>query len=297
MAALAPALRFVLRALCFVLVLLLGLSIYLAAMPFGRRATWIGRFVWCRGCLLLLNIRVQRHGQAFTACPTLFVANHVSWLDILVLGQAVDGTFVAKSEVAGWPVFGWLAQLAGTMFIRRHWRFAREQRDELAQRLRRGEDIILFPEGTSTDGLDVLAFKSTLFAAAEPKLLDRPVAVQPVTIAYVALADGMPIGPDQADRYAWYGDALFGTHLFGALCDRGCRIELVFHEPVLSWEVPDRKVMARQMQAVIRADLAMRVGQAVPAAPDEVEAVLGRIPAAPAAGFAAAVAEPADQFS
>jgi 1-acyl-sn-glycerol-3-phosphate acyltransferase len=255
--------RCVLRSAGFLLLLLAGVALYLAALPFGRRAAWIGRFVWCRGCLLLLNVQVRRHGRAFTACPTLFVANHVSWLDILVLGQAVDGTFVAKAEVAGWPLFGWLARLAGTMFVRRHWRLARQQCRELAARLKEGQDIILFPEGTSTDGRSVQPFKSTLFAAAGPKILDRPVAVQPVTLAYVALADGTPIGKDDAGRYAWYGDSVFAAHLLAVLCDRGCRIELVFHEPVLSWEVPDRKAMARHAREVVARDLLARRARAV----------------------------------
>jgi hypothetical protein len=89
------------------------------------------------------------------------------------------------------------------------------------------------------------------------------VAVQPVTLAYVALADGTPIGKQEADRYAWYGDAVFATHLLAALADRGCRIDLVFHEPVLSWEVPDRKAMARHAREVVAAELVARRAQAV----------------------------------
>ena len=262
MAGLATIARVGIRAAGFLALLLLGLVVFLLGLPFGENGGRLGKRVWFKGCLLLLNIRVERHGQPFTACPTLFVANHVSWLDIPVLGDAVDGTFVAKSEVAGWPVLGWLARLVGTMFVRRHWRMALIQRNELAARLRSGSDIILFPEGTSTPGQAVGRFKSALFGAAEPQILDRPVAVQPVTLAYVALADGTPIGPDNAERYAWYGDAVFAPHLFSVLGDRGCRIQLVFHEPVLSWEVQSRKVLARQAEAAIALDLRARRRQA-----------------------------------
>jgi 1-acyl-sn-glycerol-3-phosphate acyltransferase len=256
------AIRFSLRSIGFLAVLLAGLVVYLLGMPFGVSATRLGKLVWFKGCLLLLNIRVERHGAPFRACPTLFVANHVSWLDILVLGAAIDGTFVAKSEVAGWPVFGWLARLVDTMFIRRHWRMALIQRNELAARLRSGHDIILFPEGTSTPGHAVERFKSSLFGAAEPQILDRPVAVQAVTLAYVALADGTPIGPDNADRYAWFDDAVFAPHLLRVLGDRGCRIEMVFHDPVLSWEVHSRKALARQAEAVIGTELLARHAKA-----------------------------------
>ena len=247
-------------------ILVAGLAVYVAGLPFGQRGVRFGKLVWFQGGLLLLNIHVERHGAPFRACPTLFVANHVSWLDILVLGGSIDGTFVAKSEVAGWPIFGWLARLVDTMFIRRHWRMALVQRDELAARLRAGHDVILFPEGTSTDGRSIERFKSTLFGAAEPRILDRPVAVQPVTLAYVALADGTPIDAGNAGRYAWFGEALFAPHLFGVMGDRGCRIQLVFHEPVLSWEIQCRKALARHAQKVIGAELSGRRGR-VPASP------------------------------
>ena len=253
---------------CLVVLLLAGLLLYAAAAPFGRRMTRLAKLVWFKGGLLVLNVGVVEIGRPFLACPTLLVANHVSWLDILVLGEAVDATFVAKSEVSGWPILGWLARLTGTMFVKRHWRFAREQCTELAERLRAGHDIVLFPEGTSTDGLAVAKFKSTLFAAAGSKILDRPVAVQPVTLAYTALADGTPIAPAHADRYAWYGDASFAPHFMRALCDGGCRIDLVFHRPTLSWEVQDRKVLARHAAATIAGELSLRHAQAAAAFAD-----------------------------
>ena len=141
--------------------------------------------------------RSTSSGRPFAACPTVYVANHVSYLDVLVLGALLDGTFIAKSEIASWPLFGLLCRLTGTLFVRRHWRSALIQRNALAGRMRQGESFILFGEGTSSNGLGVLPIKTSLLSVAEPWILDCPVAVQPVTLIYARHADGMPIGPDQ----------------------------------------------------------------------------------------------------
>ena len=258
MTAILAGTRLAARIGCLILVLLAGLILVLLAVPIGRRAMRLGKLVWFKGGLLILNVRVRTTGRPFSALPTLLVANHVSWLDILILGHAADATFVAKSEIAGWPVIGWLARMTGTMFVRRHWRSVRQQRDELAARLEAGQNVVLFPEGTSTDGLGVHPFKSALFAAVEGNAPSRPLAVQPVTLAYVALADGTPIGAEEAGRYAWFGETLFAPHLLAALCSDGCRVDLVLHEPVLSWEVEDRKQLARQAQALIAREVALR---------------------------------------
>ncbi len=98
------------------------LVLYLLAMALGTRATLVVRRLWCRGTAWLLGVRITLAGRPFTDCPTLLVANHVSYLDVLALGAFVDGTFIAKSEVAGWPLFGTLGKLTRTLFVRRHWR-------------------------------------------------------------------------------------------------------------------------------------------------------------------------------
>lgn len=152
-----------------------------AVIPLGALALhlWPGalrplRRLWCRGVRALLGLRVRREGEPFRDCPTLIVANHVSYLDIVVLGCVADAAFVAKAEVARWPLFGVLARLTGTFFVRRHWRQALIQRDALAARMREDQSFILFAEGTSTDGLSVRPFKTSLLSVAEPWILDCP---------------------------------------------------------------------------------------------------------------------------
>lgn len=244
------------RGVAFLLLTAALLVIFLPAMPLGRRATARVRRLWCGATCRLLGLRIERTGRPFTDCPTLFVANHVSYLDIVVLGALLDGTFIAKAEVAGWPLFGFLGRITRTFFVRRHWRQARIQRNDLAARMRANESFVLFAEGTSTDGLSVHRLKTSLLSVAEPWILDCPVAVQGVTLAYVRLADGTPVGPSNCDLYAWYGDAELLPHLWDVLQMRGVELRVSLHEPVLSWSVQSRKVLGRQLRAELGEELA-----------------------------------------
>ena len=140
----------------------------------------------------------------------LFASNHVSYADIAVLGSLIAGSFIAKAEVAHWPLFGWLAKLQRTVFVDRRVRSTQLQRDAMTERLAAGDALILFPEGTSGDGNRVLPFKSALFSAAERMQAIVPIAVQPVSIAYTRL-DGMPLGRLLRPFIAWYGGSRIGA--------------------------------------------------------------------------------------
>lgn len=214
------------------------------------------RRAWCRGVCGLLGIRLVVEGEPFRACPTLLVPNHVSYLDIPVLGSLVDATFVAKAEVEGWPLLGLLARITGTMFVRRYWREAKRQRDALAARMGAGESFVLFAEGTSSSGLDVLPLKTSLLSVAEPGVLERPVAVQPVVLAWRRLASGEPIDESNVDLYAWWGDATLLPHLWRVLHLDGVEVAVRLGEPVLSWSVESRKILGPQLRARLRAGLA-----------------------------------------
>jgi 1-acyl-sn-glycerol-3-phosphate acyltransferase len=155
---------------------------------------------------------------------------------------------------------GYVARLAGTMFVRRHWRLALVQRDALAARLRAGESLILFGEGTSTDGLDVKPFKTSLLSVAEPWVLDRPIAIQPVTIVHLRLADGTPIGAANNELYAWWGRASLAPHFWRMAKLPGVEIEVHFGPPVLSWSVTSRKILGPQLRDEVRRTLHARRG-------------------------------------
>ena len=249
-------LRGALRGFLFLALTGILLLVHLPAMVLGKRATLAVRRLWCRATARILGVRATVTGRPFGACPTLYVANHVSYLDVLVLGAVLDATFIAKAEIASWPLFGLLGRLTRTLFVRRHWRSALVQRNTLAGRMRLGESFILFGEGTSSNGLGVLPLKTSLLSVAEPWILDCPVAVQPVTLAFTRLADGTPIGCHNCDRYAWHSDAEFLPHLWGALQLDGLEIRVAVAEPVLSWSVKSRKVLGRELQARLSGDLA-----------------------------------------
>ncbi|MDW8370086.1 MAG: lysophospholipid acyltransferase family protein [Geminicoccaceae bacterium] len=249
-------LRAIARIAGFALLTISLLGCWFATLPLGRAPRRLWRRLWCRGVLLLLGIRLDIRGAACRAYPTVLVPNHVSYLDIPVMGVLCDATFVAKSEVADWPLMGFLARIMETMFVRRHWREAKRQRDALAARLARGESFVLFAEGTSSDGLDVRPLKTSLLSVAEPGIIDRPIAVQPVVLAYRRLACGTPIDASNADRYAWWGDMTLLPHLWRALHAPGVEVAVRIGEPVLSWSVTSRKELGPELRAWLRAELA-----------------------------------------
>ena len=175
------------------------------------------------------------------------VANHSSWLDIFVLNARKRIYFVAKAEVAGWAVIGWLARATGTAFIRRDRAAAGDQAALLRTRLRAGHRLLFFPEGTSTDGRRVLPFKTTLFAAFfETGLPD--LHVQPVSLAYTA-----PPGRDPA-FYAWFADMDFAPHLLQVLAaPAGGRVAVTYHAPLRVADHDSRKSLARAGEELVRA--------------------------------------------
>jgi 1-acyl-sn-glycerol-3-phosphate acyltransferase len=176
------------------------------------------------------------------------VANHSSWLDIFALNAVKRVYFVSKSEVAGWPGIGWLARATGTVFIERNPARAREQTTLFETRLLLGHKLLFFPEGTSTDGLQVLPFKTTLFQAFfDPDLRDR-IAVQPVSVTYHA-----PTGADPR-FYGWWGDMSFGSHLLATLAPaRQGRVRVTYHAPLDVADFDGRKALAAACEAAVRA--------------------------------------------
>lgn len=208
--------------------------------------------LWHRIVARLLGLRVHVHGAMVPDRPLLIAANHVSWTDIMVLGSAADVHFIAKAEVAGWPLFGALAKLQRTIFIDRT-RPGRvgEQAVAIAARLADGEPMVLFPEGTTSDGNRPLPFRSALFAAAQPALGEAGALVQPVAIVYAGL-HGMPMGRRRRMRASWIGDQTLVPHLLGLLREGGVDVELHFGEPVAFGAGTDRKHVAREAERRVR---------------------------------------------
>ncbi|MDR6293734.1 1-acyl-sn-glycerol-3-phosphate acyltransferase [Inquilinus ginsengisoli] len=214
------------------------------AVRFGWRLQTSLPAFYHRVCCRILGLGVEIRGTPSAAAPTLFVSNHLSYLDIEVLGSVIAGSFVAKTEVNTWPFFGALARLQRTVFVDRSKRgTADAQRDSLQSRLEAGDNLVLFPEGTSSDGNRTLPFKSALFAAAGMRIDDRPLTVQPVSIACTAL-DGIPLGRRLRPIYAWYGDMDLLPHLWNVVKQGHLTITVIFHPPVTLEDFRSRKSLA-----------------------------------------------------
>jgi 1-acyl-sn-glycerol-3-phosphate acyltransferase len=209
--------------------------------------------VYHRLCCRIFGIRLKVEGRRH-AGVTLFAANHLSYLDITVLGAVLPASFISKDDVREWPLFGTLAKLQRTVFIERKRSRAQEHRDAMIERLHGGDSLILFPEGTSSDGNRILPFKSSLFAALwhDAHEAGHPLAVQPVTLAVTHL-DGMPIGRDLRGLYAWVGDVPLGRHLWDFASLGRIDVTVTLHEPVQAENFASRKELAQHCEQRVAA--------------------------------------------
>jgi len=179
--------------------------------------------------------------------PGAYVSNHVGWLDIFVLNAWKRLYFVAKAEVAGWGGIGWLARGTGTVFVRRDRNDAKRQAEMLETRLGAGHRLLFFPEGTSTDGLRVLPFRTTLFAPFFAAPLREVAQIQPVSLVYSA-----PEG-QAASFYGWWGDIAFGPSLLAILAvPRQGGVRVTYHAPLRVADFADRKALAAAAEAAVR---------------------------------------------
>lgn len=250
-------LRGVFRLTCYVSLTLFLLPFYFVAL--ALKITPIIRWmpvVYHRMVCFILGIKVKVNGRRSDVTPTLYVCNHVSYLDIEVLGGLVPGSFVAKAEVATWPFFSTLAKAQRTIFIERTSGKTSSSRDEMMRRLDTGDNLMLFPEGTSSDGTRVLPFRSALFGVAQLRRDGKPIIVQPVAISYTKL-DGIPLGRYWRPLFAWFGDLDLVPHLWQMTCLGETEAVVTFFPTVDIDRLGDRKKLAefcfRQVWAGVQA--------------------------------------------
>lgn len=230
----------------------------LVAMKTKLWSEWRVLRLWHGVNVRALGFRVHQKGELTARRPLVVAANHVSWTDISVIGSRCDVSFIAKADMAAWPVMGWLARLQRTIFIERdRWRTSGKQAGEIAQRLADGEAVVLFAEGTTGDGNVVLPFKSTLFGAATKAISEGAVDkvyIQPLTIAYTRV-HGLPMGRQHRPLAAWIGDMDLAPHAAALLKEGAVDVELHFGEPIEFSVGDDRKVATRRAEAEVRAML------------------------------------------
>ncbi|SIR13421.1 lyso-ornithine lipid acyltransferase [Rhizobium sp. RU35A] len=217
---------------------------------------------WHRIACSVLGIRIRIHGRLESRRPLMLAANHASWKDILVLGAIADVAFIAKAEVADWPIFGLLAKWQKSVFVvREQKRRTGEQVNEVAERLAAREIIVLFPEGTTSDGNRLLEVKTSLFGAASAAVPASPegvVYVQPVSIAYTGIY-GMPMGRYHRPIAAWPGDVELVPHLMGILKTGALEVDVDFGEAVEFRAETNRKLAGATVVERLRTQLRQRL--------------------------------------
>ncbi len=272
--------------LTFVILSLLVIPLQYGLMGLGVKESRNIPHRYARVLCRLFGIRIKVIGKPVADRGVLMLSNHASYLDPVVLSAVSRASFVAKAEVRTWPLFSTLAKLHRTVFVDRARRSqVGAKRDEIRERIAAGDALVLFPEGTSSDGNRVLPFKSALMGAAEtetgtdPSGHTRHVAVQPVSIAYTGV-HGMPMGRENRPLYAWYGDMELAPHLWECFITGPVDAVVEFHAPMTVDSAGGRKALAQKAEAIVRAGVIRALaGEApeIPASPPESASQAGEL--------------------
>lgn len=243
MSSVKAVIRFILFfVLCIPVVLLQLLLLTVHRGPYS----YLIPHLWHKGVCMIFGVRVRVEGTPYRDSQTIYVSNHLSYLDISAIGSFLKASFVAKADVANWPVFGFLSKLQQTAFISRSRKDARKEKNALENMMAEGKSLIIFPEGTSTDGKSVRPFKSSLFSIALGSD-NSDLMVQPFTISMSSVNGKAIETQEDRDTYAWHieMDTEMHDHLWGFAKSKGCVLTLTFHEPVAAKDYDDRKEMAQ----------------------------------------------------
>ncbi len=232
------------------------MAVQYALLRFGLKQAKTLPHAYHRFVCRLLGIRVHVSGALDQAHPVLLVSNHVSWLDIPALSAVAPVSFVAKAEVGSWPFVSWLAKLQRCVFIDRTRRtLVKDKAGEIAERLSQGDNVVLFAEGTSSDGNRILPFRSSLFSAASlaPNAANdnADAVIQTVAITYTHL-HGLPILRHERPLVAWYGQMDMLSHAWNVLKSGPLDVTVRIGEPVRLSSLRDRKELAAFSEAQVR---------------------------------------------
>lgn len=220
-------------------------TVLVAAAALGRglgfRAAWLGPLVpwWYRRLCRCLGMRVR--GEGVLANSALLVANHVSWLDIPVLGTQGEMGFLSKAEVRSWPLIGWMSEIVGTLFINRGANQIGEAVDQVCLRIRDHAPVVVFPEGTTSDGHRVHRFHPRLFAICQ----QAGVQVQPVALRYGTGPEPDPVAP-------FVGDDTLLRHLWRVLCHPRIEVQVSLLAPIPVGDHDRRHLASAARQAIAR---------------------------------------------
>jgi 1-acyl-sn-glycerol-3-phosphate acyltransferase len=199
-----------------------------------------------------LGLKIRRFGRPYHGRPLLFMSNHMSWLDIVALSTVMPISFVARADMAGWPIFGLFAKLQRSIFVERTRKSATKAANSaLTDRLLAGDPVVLFAEGTTSDGNRVLPFRSSMVGAVEAIFGQAEPVVQPVALAYTRY-QGLPMLRSKRPDVAWYGDMDLIPHFAGILKGGPIEVTLTFCDPLSLEDMGDRKQLTKAAETVIR---------------------------------------------
>jgi 1-acyl-sn-glycerol-3-phosphate acyltransferase len=201
-------------------------------------------YIWENGFCKIFGLKVNLKGTPYTESQTIYISNHISYLDIPVIASVLKASFVAKADVEKWPVLGFLSKLQQTAFISRRSTEVKKGKYDLSNMLLEGKSLIIFPEGTSSDGKEVLPFKSSLFSIALEQNDEKEIFIQPITLSLVSANGRLANTQEIRDLYAWHGDMTLAPHLWAFLKGSGATINLYFHAPFKANEHSSRKDLA-----------------------------------------------------
>ena len=230
----------------FASAILIALSVSL-----GKIIPLIGKWLpvfFHKMLLWLLSLEVETIGEIDQSnSSNLFISNHLSYLDIPILGSIYPLRFVAKSEVKSWPLFGFLAKKGRSIFITRNKTDSLNQKNKILELLSTGEKIFIFPEGTTSDGNRVLEFKSSSFSSVE----NQNFTIQPIVIVYSDL-NGIPINRWLRPMIAWYGGMDLQPHLYKLVRLKSIKVKLIYLKPVNTNNFKNRKDLSKYLGDRIR---------------------------------------------
>lgn len=233
--------------------ILLGGASFLFLLINKGNAAYVLPRIWHKGMCAIIGLKVEVRGKPAHGKQLIYISNHLSYLDIPAVGSVLKASFIGKDDIAGWPVVGQLAKAQQTAFISRDATNARKVAAALDLLVAEGKSLILFPEGTSTTGLTVLPFKSSLFSIAQPKDMP-PIPIQPFIIDLIDV-EGKPITPASRDYYAWYGDMEFAPHIWIFMKTKGATVRLTFLDVVTPVVGQNRKELCKIVEDQISSGL------------------------------------------
>ncbi len=235
--------KFILFAL--VTVTIIPIQLLILSLHKGKYS-YVVPWIWQKAVCMIFRIRLKIIGKPYSKTQAIYVSNHLSYLDIPAIGSIIKGSFVAKKDVASWPVFGFLSKLQQTAFISRDRKDAKKERNSLDAILADKKNLIIFPEGTSTDGKEVMPFKSSLFSIAYKKEA-KNIIIQPITLRMELVDNKHILSQEDRNIYSWHVnmDMPLEKHLWNFALSKGAVISLNFHNIIKAKDIKDRKTLAK----------------------------------------------------